>query len=567
MVAQLLAALQKIDIEPTAEEVADVLWLALQLGAPDSPAKEESPSQEPKPSETKQPAPLSVPSDTDLPRSQPKRNPANPTSAETDLFSSAGQDKGEAANVSALAFRSPTASALPCRRDLARILRLLKWHIPSRTRQVIDVDATVTRIAEERIWSPVQRPERTRWLEIALVADHSDSMVIWQQTIGELARLIAYHEAFRTVHTWSLHSDALDGKLHLYAGLGPQALQRRPHRPAELIDPTGRRLILLISDCISEGWQSGEIATKLLAAWTRHNPVALIQVLPQQLWQRTAMHTTESVALRTRSRGDANRFLQAKYLRRRSRNNPVAPHLIRLPVVTLEPGMLKAWIQMLAGRDKAWAPGIVLPPLSPQSREDVPASTVSGEPPRPDTPDNLVREFIATASPPARKLAAYLATVSLTLPIMRLVQQRMLPNSRQVHLAEVFLSGLLRQEKADQQNPDTKADQQNLDKVEYEFVAGVRELLLNTITRSETDQVIRQVSEYIQRETGASFGFSALLADPTGAGTLNITPGSRRFARVLATTLRRLGGEYTQIAERLEQQWGRESGSSHAHQA
>ncbi|MBX0331587.1 hypothetical protein K2Z83_28450, partial [Oscillochloris sp. ZM17-4] len=113
------------------------------------------------------------------------------------------------------------------------------------------------------------------------------------------------------------------------------------------------------------------------------------------------------------------------------------------------------------------------------------------------------------------------------------------------HLAEVFLSGLLRQVTTDQQNPD---------QIQYDFVDGVRELLLNTITREKTVQVFVRVSEYIQRETGTSFGFSALLADPTGAGTLNITSGSRRFARVLAATLRRLGGEHVQLAERLEQQ-------------
>jgi len=56
----------------------------------------------------------------------------------------------------------------------------------------------------------------------------------------------------------------------------------------------------------------------------------------------------------------------------------------------------------------------------------------------------VVRRFRAGVSPTAFKLACYLSAAWLNLPVMRLVQRVMLPESDTSHLAEVFLSGLLR---------------------------------------------------------------------------------------------------------------------------
>jgi hypothetical protein len=61
----------------------------------------------------------------------------------------------------------------------------------------------------------------------------------------------------------------------------------------------------------------------------------------------------------------------------------------------------------------------------------------------PPSSEERLQVFQATVSPLARQLAGYLAAAPLSRPVMRLVQRVMLPESRQVHLAEVFLSGLL----------------------------------------------------------------------------------------------------------------------------
>ena len=77
------------------------------------------------------------------------------------------------AGVSGLAFRTPSASALPNALNLSRAIRPLKRRVPSRTRLVLDEERTVQCIADESIWIPRLRPASERWLDIALVVEES----------------------------------------------------------------------------------------------------------------------------------------------------------------------------------------------------------------------------------------------------------------------------------------------------------------------------------------------------------------------------------------------------------
>jgi len=54
------------------------------------------------------------------------------------------------------------------------------------------------------------------------------------------------------------------------------------------MDPTGRRLILVVSDCVSNIWRNGQ-AFSLLKTWGKYNIMAIIQISPRRLWLRTAL--------------------------------------------------------------------------------------------------------------------------------------------------------------------------------------------------------------------------------------------------------------------------------------
>jgi formylglycine-generating enzyme required for sulfatase activity len=155
--------------------------------------------------------------------------------------------------------------------------------------------------------------------------------------------------------------------------------------------------------------------------------------------------------------------------------------------------------------------------------------------------------FTATASPTAYKLATYFAAAPLSLPIMRLVQRVMLPDAKQLHLAEVFLSGLLKQVHQPIKGHDSAM-------IEYDFIAGVRDSLLDSNFITDSVQVFRKVTDFVNRNTGQVFDFEALLADPTTSGKMVINEKNRPFAEVAGKVLKRLGGKYAKAAEHLDQQ-------------
>ncbi len=86
--------------------------------------------------------------------------------------------------------------------------------------------------------------------------------------------------------------------------------------------------------------------------------------------------------------------------------------------------------------------------------------------------EKRVHRFRMNASPVARKLAGLLsAAPMINLPIVRTIQFSLLPQSQPVHVAEVFLGGLLKP--IIELTPDT-----NSDRVEYQFVdEEIRQLL------------------------------------------------------------------------------------------
>ncbi len=130
----------------------------------------------------------------------------------------------------------------------------------------------------------------------------------------------------------------------------------------------------------------------------------------------------------------------------------------------------------------------------------------------PLTAEQRLKRFRATASPMARKLAGLLAATPITLPIVRLIQQTMLQELQPSHMAEVFLGGILEQL--------STQDVVDTDYIQYDFIEGVHELLLDSLPTSESVQVIKNMSDFVAGRVGQFLDFRALLADPTSTSTI-----------------------------------------------
>lgn len=547
-IAQLKALLSdraKLNLSPI--ELAEILWLASQRSGGRVPRPETSSSSEATPIAVVQieDSPVTVSSEF---------QPAQPTAAiVAEPPKPQGQDEP---SETVLPVNIPAAVALRNRRDIARALRPLMRKVPSKFRQAIDEEATVLQIAEDNTWRVV-KPEPERWLELAIVVEVTNLLEVWRDPIAEFQHLMARHGAFRDVRTWQLQPDER-GKLQLFLQTAA-GLKGKPRSARELMDAGGRRLILLLSDCTSQAWRSGEIP-KLLQQWSRQNPVTIAQLLPEHYWDRSALGLGYPVALRSRQPGALSRDWQMEGLSQRRRQR--LREGLKVPIVTIEPQSLGQWAKATAVVGEQPTTGIVL-------GAQIFAESNSVAEPEPLTAKQLVRRFRGTASAKAQELADMMAVLPVNWSVLRLIQKNLgqMAGSTQetgaLHLAEIFLSGLL-YPVAMSAEPDREPGITQ----QYDFVEGVREVLLGAIPISEAQavgesiatQIFRQLPQAVQdrvnadiaRRFGESPGYFRAFLIPGLDWGEDAAAEMLPFARVTGQVLRRWGENYAALAESLE---------------
>ena len=531
---KLIIQLQQLNIEINAEEVADWLWLAAYkrqfVQQPEQSSDSyQLPEIKPTQDKTKDDTPAQeqpFKSDT----SKAKESTAKLHTQQQTEQSSLTQET----STNALPFHTPAARALPHSLAISRALRPLVRRVASCSTLEIDEQATVQQIADMGIWLPVMRPQNVRWLELVLVIEDSPSMRLWYHTIKELQQLLEQQGAFSDIRVWRLKTEAKTQNVSLHTQSDLDA--RYPRHYKELINPAQRRLILVVSDCISPAWQS-ETLLNWLDAWGRQHPLTLINMLPQQLWTQTRLRYARLVKLSNSQAATANCYLQQQQTlpswRKKSENDRLP-----IPLTTLEPDFLGLWAKFVVGNNaNILMPSFIFhaePLLTPQPTAEI-------------DEESRFQRFHSVATPTAFQLACYLAcSPLLQLPIIRLVQRVMFrpEQVQQVYLAEVFLSGLLKRISSDNCHPD---------EIEYDFLSDtLRDRFLDAGLLTDTVQVWEGISEYINAHYGCTLDFQAWLFNPKAANNFVLTDNNRGFARVSARILRRLGGEYEKLVNFLE---------------
>ena len=345
---------------------------------------------------------------------------------------------------------------------------------------------------------------------------------------------------FRDVRVWGLIRNE-QNKIKIRRGIGTTAKNQPTRSAAELIDSSGRRLVLVISDCVSDLWRNGDV-NSALKTWSNNVPTAIIQMLPKWLWARTALGWATEVRFRGLAPAVSNRQLIANTVSLWSEIDEAKG--IKVPVFTLERDRVANWAQMLVGKGSIQSSGYVFKPEARNVDRDRPFSNFSqGE----LTAEQRVQAFRVTASPMARKLAGLLASAPvISLPVVRLIRETMLKDSQQVHVAEVFLGGLLK--------PLSKIEVDTApDYVQYGFIDGVRELLVDSVPETYVLNVVEEVSKFVAKKVGLSLEkFAAILRNPKLASDIKVVEQVQPFAMVTAKILRRLGGEYAKVADEIQ---------------
>ncbi|MGW3098590.1 SAV_2336 N-terminal domain-related protein [Streptomyces sp. NPDC001102] len=508
-IAELVARLRQIGLDPDAEGLSDALWLA-RWSRPADGRDEDGP---PTPGGDGPGRPDegasgqgSEPPAPDAPAPRPPDPPPSYDTGAAGRVALYPPSRGDAArtrasrHASALPVGVPAAPVLPSPLELQRALRPLQGYRSAAPplRRTLDETATAELSARAGgLVMPVYRAVTRGDTRLQLVLDASPSMRVWDRMFSELEQVFAQLGAFGDVQVCHLH-ESPDGEPVVSRSLDAHAAPL--HAADRLSDPTGRRITLLVSDCAGPLWRSGG-AHRLLHHLARQAPAAVLQPLPQRLWTRTRLPVTYGDLTRGETLGGA-----AVLRVRTPVGAPAEPRRGGLPVPVLppEPVALGAWARLLSGAGSGPVAGAV-----GWVRADQPPAPAAGTA-RPRSWVERVGRFRATASPAAGRLAVYLAAAPLCLPVMQLVQRTMLPDSGPSELAEVLLSGLV--SRAGDGYGDDGAQW-------YRMQPDVQEALLSTLGRDEAVLVLKYCSEYIEHRYGKGGpNFPALALAQLGNG-------------------------------------------------
>jgi formylglycine-generating enzyme required for sulfatase activity len=530
----LATLLKRSGVEFGAEDIADALWLARHMGdLPGSNSRQDDAGQNTGSAQANVREEF-VENDED-------EDEAN--LAQLSLPSRSSQGARDDAIGSGIPIKAPAAPALRIRLDLARALRPLRKKVPAVGQLEVDEDATIERIADQRIWSPVLKPAPERWLDVALVVEDTESLPLWEETISEFQTLLERQGAFRRVTTWRLQAEPGQTP-KLFPNWQDPIYGRRPTRARQLFDPAGRRLILLLSDCTSSAWPSGPLLTWLNRC-CEQAPTTVVQLLSQRLWSQSALSQGTPVWLSALEAGTVTAKLNAEP------QSPLLQQLlgkpaqtVTIPVVTLEADPLKQWAKVVAGSGETRTIGYQFDlqaiEARPASDPEADARTLE-----PASAEERVRWFRTTASGIAQQLAELMSVAPVSPPIVDLIRQTLLRKAGPVHVAEVFMGGLMQARTVSGTEPGKPPS------LEFDFAPGVRTILSDAVPRSVTATVLNAVSSYIAERLGLNIKtFDALLRlDFQGDRQAEdlVIP----FAEVAAQILERMGGEYAVIAAQL----------------
>lgn len=506
----LVARLRGAGLDPDVEQLCDALWLARWTRTPGAPEEDQdetagAPSRVRTPEEPAAPGLVGpagaredgrVPDDGRAGQSDEVREPRDDgrialypvphparTGGERDEGDSVARRRsGTEPRATVLPLGVPAAPVLPAPLELTRALRPLQRYRPvsAPLRRALDEEATADLSARAGgMVMPVFRGVGRGDAILQCVMDASSSMLVWDRMFGELQQIFGQLGAFRDVQVRYLHQGP-DGGCAVSRSSDSAAAPL--HSADRLSDPTGRRVTVMISDCAGPLWHSGR-AHRLLHQLARQSPVAVLQPLPQRMWNRTRLPVTFG----SLSRGDGLAGATLLKVTEDAGTGPaVHPGALAVPVLPPLPEALAAWARLLSGTGAARISGAVgwVRADQPAAAAQRSGATLSSL--------QLVSRFRSTGSPVAGQLAVYLAAAPLYLPVMQLVQRTMLPQSGPSELAEVLLSGLL-----------SRADGGGGSRGQwYAFEPGVQEALLGPLGRDEALLVLKHCSQYIETRFG-----------------------------------------------------------------
>lgn len=477
-VTSLTAALDSHHFQWLPGEIADCIWLAACLGTPDVNNTVASTHQSA--GETDQ----NIDS-----HSNPSVNngTANDRDINTDHDHLCGSDDseplfGQRNQTGRFPAKSVTVFGAPGVSDqlgLDRALKSLRSRRINRRRQSIDEAASLHALIETGIPTIVRQPTRSRnWLHFDLVVERSPTMRLWQHTAEALKEILGRAAGAGIVNVLYLEHHQSQ------AVLTNQAFRQVSIRAFRSNSPV--KCVLVLSDATGFGWQTGQIP-RLLSEWARQLPVIVVQPLPIQMWNGTSL-----------------RFATLEPVR----------SIGRQPLLgTLTPEHFQSMAELLTYRlpNRNNLMEIVNPPESFQVITPELIHRLSVHPPDEQRQRLLYQSFAKECHPLTFRLALYLASLPMTLPIMRLAQAAFAQEASPWLLADLFSWGLIRRKDTRSSGDREPVTLKELDAIQYEFWPIIGDLLRADAGIDRFFAAQRLVSRYVNDRTGKGHEFMAYI--------------------------------------------------------
>lgn len=526
MLTRLIEALRQDGASVDSESLADVLWLANAMG----PAQGDSERGE-EPAGTDSLWESHQERSSDVALSDPVVIP--PTDLGT-LQVGKGEDikallkpvanRSEAGETAAL-------GVLPTLQDRPGFKRAVKPFLAQHRQasERLDESSTVKRLTDEgpQALEPVFLPGSRRSLRLSLIRERTGTNALWAQPLDELAGLFRSQGTFKQQREWSLAEAE-----PTTAGSSPSVVLTELDRHGRILGAPRKadkikwwpsEILLIASDFTSAGWWNGAYL-KLLRSLAAQQPVVLLHTLPERLWARSWTGMPDAWV----SSAQPLVATRAMEVRVQLQGSPPVRDDARLaiPLIEFAPQTLKAWANSVMGGVERM-PAILLDEREPEPQ-------VLGPMREPADAKNLSMQFRMVSSPVARSLAQHMSvTAPLSFPVMRWVQQAMLPQSDTSHLAEFILGGLL---EALPSSPDTPADE-----VTYDFVAGVRPMLQQGMPKVLGLDIQRHVGHYLEQMHSEQLDMRAVVETWSDEQIQDLSPWQQSFAAVSRAFLERIG--------------------------
>ena len=399
---------------------------------------------------------------------------------------------------------------------------------------------TVENYAECRLLLPVMEARLEPWFEdVLLLMDGGVSMQVWRKLADELRHVLSSSQVFAQVRLEYLRPEDL--------GAGAEEVPL-------LLPPSGS-LLLFITDAAGRHWWDNRMFNAL-EGWCRSCPTAIVQMLPIWHWERTALAAGDRVSVNNSEAAAPNTAYTPSALDWWEEDLQVG-NGFTVPVIPPDRGPLASWSAMVMGDRSNASTGVQLPECAERRdrlRVLLGDRNVLGEPDAPAdraAAEALWQDFRQVASPQAQRLLMVMAAAPvLTLPVMGLLKEAKVPESTTpLPISEVLVSSLVRRR-------DGQEGVSDPDRLQFELLPELAELLLERLSPGDRMDVIRAVSEVVERrwnQLGVGPSFEAALCDPS----VPLPEGMKgivHFASVTARLLETLPGEsYRRFAERLRQ--------------